>query len=258
MDIKEKLRLAALCAETKAIKLIPPDSEIDWTPSEAFNKKMSELIARSPKRRLLAARRFIIAAAVITAVSMVFVPVWMRNTSGTNPSISEIESSTDNVSENESESDYRGNDESDGNGGVPEVLPPSVPAIPYCPSYLPNGYALSNVTVSERFTEVVYSNGNDSIRLYYYTGETDFSALDGTKNDFERRTYYSRVPKFINSDSIGNDFPEYIFFPEEVEWNKNNIAWNSDGMTFAVMGNANISADEMAKIASSVDIDPKE
>ncbi len=312
MDIKEKLRLAALQAETEAVALIPPDSEIDWTPSEAFNEKMNELIEPKPKKRLFTIRRLSIFAAAVAVLAVFCIPVFMNSSENTDgdpehihsgafygdhDNASDIESGyesdilgsngqhTSDISNSDSPDDYIGEDISgdytDGSDESPEIDDGSVPcddkyadssceeALPpveapkpffYEPGYLPEGYTHSDSAVTQYFVVRTYSNGTDAVRLYYINGEADFSVFDGTRNNYNNLDYYSKVPMsaYFIIDESTHELKEYIFFPDGVEWNQNNVAWNNSGMTFAIMGNENISQEEIEKIAASVNLEPKE
>ena len=282
MDIKEKLRLAALQAENEAVALIPPDSEINWTPSEAFNEKMNELIEAKPKRRLFTIKRVIIAAAVVALISTMFIPVFMSpDTSdgtygdGGNPFYDSDDVSDDkalgeqlkgDISTTESKDDS-GTPESEDNFGTPESeaesRPPSTPnpddydgvsdaedipiGIVFEPDYLPAGYVHTDLTISQRFTVMTYSNGNSVIRLYWIDGASDFSAYEEVKININQIDYYKNVP----TDS-------YKFHPEGIERNQQNVSWNGSNVTFVLTGNENISQEELIKIAVSVNIEPKE
>ncbi len=267
MDIKEKLRLAAQQAENEEFKRLPPDSEIEWVPSEEFIAKIDEIAKSTPKRRLFTIRRFIIAAAVIALVSTAFIPVFMRNTdnpdSGKNHE-GEVGNKPDEYygyPTDKSDSATRLESDNWESISTSESIPPTSPSkFEFEPEYLPEGYILTDSNVSKQFSVLEYSNGSDVIRLYYYDGETDFSILEDKNDDFDDEAYYNNVPKthYIEKDSLTDAIIEYIIFPDEVEWNYNNVAWNNSDMTFAVMGNENLSEDEIEKIAISVNIEPKE
>ncbi len=267
MDIKEKLRLAALQAENEAVALIPPDSEINWTPSEAFNEKMNELIEAKPKRRIVSIRRFIIAAAVIALVSTAFIPVFMRNTDDPDSGkkhegeVGNSPAEDDGYLSDKFDSETRAESDNWENISMLESIPPSaLPEFEFEPEYLPEGYKLTDSNVSKQFSVLEYSNGSDVIRLYYYDGETDFSILEDKKDDLDRKTYYNNVPQTHTAEKEPSTdaLIEYILFPDEVEWNECNVAWNGTDITFAVMGNGNITQEEIEKIAISVNTEPKE
>lgn len=303
MDIKEKLRLAALQAEKDKTALIPPDSEIDWTPSENFGKRMDEIIGIKPNRRKLIIRRLFIAAAVAALISVLLVPVFIIDTDdsehinvGTDPDIfnpvdisdtsitdtldesdetDDSENTSEDVSVNQNESDMN-NDESavqpdeseeskSPDNGILNDPPPGIDIMApspfaYRPDYVPPGYENTENSITSEYYLIIYSNGSDVIRLYYLNSETDFSIIDELKKDHNDLDYYSRVPKSVNitADSSSDRLTEYALFPDTIEWNQNNVAWNSSGKTFAVMGNSNISQEEIEKMALSVNTEPKE
>ena len=311
MDLKEKLRLAAQQAENEQLSLIPPDSEIDWIPSETFNEKMNELIGIEPKRRVFTIRRLSILAAAVALITVFCIPVFMNSSETTDggihhennletngdhtPSENHVElemSDTNHLHESDISNNNSSNNSSLGNsdldmsgdykdetigGGDDESVPcddkydgpdseESLPAVEspipffYEPAYLPEGYAHIDSAITQYFVVRTYSNGEDIVRLYYINGEADFSIFVGTRNDYNNLDYYSNVPMMAHFilDESTHELKEYIFFPDGVEWNRNNVAWNNSGMTFAIMGNENISQEEIEKIAISVNIEPKE
>ena len=300
MDIKEKLRLAARQAENEQLSLIPPDSEIEWVPSEEFIAKIDEIAEPKPKRRLFTIRRAVTAAAVIALISTMFIPVFMSpdTSDGTNGDggnlfygsdaasddkalgeqlkgdIPTTESkddsgtpeSEDNFGTLESEDNF-GTPESKDDSGTPESeaesRPPSTPnpddydgvsdaedipvEVVFEPDYLPEGYVQTDLTISQRFTVMTYSNGNSVIRLYCIDGTSDFSAYEEVKININQIDYYNNAP----TDSFN-------YNPDGIENNQQNVSWNGSNVTFVLTGNENISQEELIKIAASVNIEPKE
>ena len=291
MDIKEKLRLAAQQAENEQLSLIPPDSEIEWVPSEEFIAKIDEIAELKPKRRLFTIRRAVTVAAAVALISTMFIPVFMSpdtsdgtNGEGGNPFYDSGDVSNDkalgeqlrgDIPTTESKDDS-GTTESEDNFVTPESKddsgtteseaesrPPSTPnpddydgvsdaedipvEVVFEPDYLPAGYVHTDLTISQRFTVMTYSNGNSVIRLYCIDGTSDFSAYEEVKININQIDYY----KNVSADS-------YKFHPEGIERNQQNVSWNGSNVTFVLTGNENISQEELMKIAVSVNIEPKE
>ena len=115
------------------------------------------------------------------------------------------------------------------------------------PDYLPDGYVQTDLTISQHFTVLTYSNGNNVIRLYCIDGTSDFSAYEESKNNINKIDYYNNA----STDSFN-------FNPEGIENNQKNVSWNGSNVTFVITGNENISQEELIKIAVSVNIEPKE
>ncbi|MBQ3230326.1 MAG: DUF4367 domain-containing protein [Clostridia bacterium] len=218
MKINEKLKRASLEAEITEYKKIPDDSEIDWEPSKEFNEKSEVLLqsVQAPKRRFLTPARVAVCASIAVAAAILAV----GHIASPNGLFGESVYYSENVT-------------SEISPALEEVYP----------KYIPDGYVLSDKEFSVNgSTRLEYTNGNSKIVFYSYPAKKiDYSQFDDVIGVFETSENI-----FMNATNFAPvETPEFLA--------NNSIAWNNGSETFVVLNNADVSVDELLKIAQSVE-----
>lgn len=261
MDIKEKLRQASQEAERLALEAVPEDEEIFWEPSEDFNRKMNCVIAsvgeNKPASTRFFFRRIAISAAVVLLLgTLIFLPLSQGDfDTADNSGSCGFEENDHSLrvpidDSDRDQSEIINSHESDGftdDISTSDNIYDSKP--PYSPSYIPDGYELVNITDDDYIMVLEYSDGKNSFSLQCLSDCFDFTQLgEGFEVIYHNsNSYYNRIPPLSDPDPI-----------DGADWNSNNVAWTYGGNTFILIGNSELSHEEVQKIALSVNLIPNE
>lgn len=266
MNLNDKLKQASLEAELLTISQIPDDSEINWTPSDSFLKKMEKVFkqAERPIIKTSFLRKFsAVAAVLIFACAAVLLPVnhYYGNTDGKyaysagDGNKNNVYGSNDGIIIDISETDRNQSlgvpcdDSDDVVCGVSDDPSENVETLPFFPSYIPSGYQIVNSVVqSDNVTTLIeFSNGKDSFTFYSSAEGLDISDYQNSYVlDWNSNSYYANV-KPPNTD--GNNV---------LDGNTNNFVWFYGSNTFMLVGNESLSLEEMQKTAISFNLEPNE
>lgn len=190
-----------------------------FEPSEKFNQKMRKLIKSQSsfyhRATLTRARRAMLAAAIIITLAAASLSVGAIRerifsffvTSGSEVDVIE----------------YNNN---------PDTVYPSTIENAMTPSYLPDGYTLSQKQSSENNSFMYYEKGDDYLTIEQFTKDNYRSATDAEYKTTTRENY---------------EGTDYIIKTDE---DMTLLIWERDGYVFEAVGY--VATDELLKVAASV------
>jgi hypothetical protein len=272
MDIKEKLRQAALEAECQEVKKLPADDEILWVPSEGFQKNIEEIVddlknPSAPVAPVFAKKRkfrfvYVLVAVLMVIAALSLLPLMQRGgdfitdiPEETSSSVVSNANSEQNDSKGEENTSHESESTivSDTSEAIDEISSDEVSGVvsedsfntsganDYFPSYLPNGYYSAEIK-AEIQGVLEFTDGKNKILLEIIGDE--ISLTDSMYQDLfihENQTYYVGVPAI--SDNV-----------EAEDSKSNNLLWCYEGKTFVLYGNPYISQEELKNVAISIDL----